>query len=135
MADDGEASNRRRCRNKYGGEAWCKRAEAKPRRPRPRPRPPSQFQTPLSGTSQFGKPIGEVWLQKEAAGGERIIVGAVDAAPPSAKYQKGTPGAGKDTEHLLRYVNDKSKRILGMEYRTMEDTAKAAVDDWEARGW
>ncbi|KAJ7662730.1 D-lactaldehyde dehydrogenase [Mycena polygramma] len=82
-------------------------------------------------------------LQKEAAGGERIIVGAgvfkwqdwLDAAPPSTKYQKGKPGAGKDAEHLLRYVNDKSKRILGMEYRSMEDTAKATVADWESRGW
>ncbi|KAJ7604095.1 hypothetical protein DFH06DRAFT_1151449 [Mycena polygramma] len=44
----------------YSGEAWCKRAQAKPSCPRPRPRPPSEIQTPLSGASQFGKPVGEI---------------------------------------------------------------------------
>ncbi|KAJ7642467.1 hypothetical protein DFH06DRAFT_1137478 [Mycena polygramma] len=52
MADDVGTSN--------SGEAWCKRAQAKPSHPRPRPRPPSQIQTPLSDASQFGKPVGEV---------------------------------------------------------------------------
>ncbi|KAJ7666346.1 D-lactaldehyde dehydrogenase [Mycena rosella] len=82
-------------------------------------------------------------LQRAAAGGERIIiaVGAfawqdwLDAAPAGGKYQKGTPGAGKDAVHLLRYRNEKSVRVLGMEYRSMADTAKAVVADWEARGW
>ncbi|KAJ6452663.1 hypothetical protein C8R45DRAFT_1083348 [Mycena sanguinolenta] len=82
-------------------------------------------------------------LEKEEAGGERIIIAAgafawqdwLDAAPPSSKYQKGTPGAGKDHVHLLRYKNDKSKRILDMEYRSMEDTAAATIADYEKRGW
>ncbi|KAJ7662725.1 D-lactaldehyde dehydrogenase [Mycena polygramma] len=81
--------------------------------------------------------------QRDAAGGERIIVAAgafkwqawLDVAPPSDKYQKGTPCAGKGAEHLLPYVNEKSKHILGMEYRSMADTAKAAVEDRENRGW
>ncbi|KAF7336883.1 D-lactaldehyde dehydrogenase [Mycena venus] len=81
-------------------------------------------------------------LEKEAAGGERIIISAgcfawqdwLDAAPLSSKYQKGTPGAGKDAVHLLRYQNDKSIRILGMEYRSMADTAAAAIADYETRG-
>ncbi|KAJ6531438.1 hypothetical protein DFH09DRAFT_1183626 [Mycena vulgaris] len=82
-------------------------------------------------------------LQKEEAGGERIIITAgafawqdwLDAAPPASNYQKGTPGAGKDAVHLLRYENGKGIRILGMEYRSMADTAAAAVADYEARGW
>ncbi|KAF7337332.1 D-lactaldehyde dehydrogenase [Mycena sanguinolenta] len=82
-------------------------------------------------------------LEKEEAGGERIIIAAgafawqhwLDAAPPSSKYQKGTRGAGKDHVHLLRYKNDKSKRILDMEYRSMEDTAAATIADYEKRGW
>ncbi|KAJ7189644.1 hypothetical protein GGX14DRAFT_382988, partial [Mycena pura] len=88
-------------------------------------------------------------LQREPAGGERIIVAAgtftwqdwravwcaVDAAPPASRYQKGTPGAGKDHVHLLRYDNGKSVRVLGMEYRSMADTAEAVVADYEARGW
>lgn len=55
--------------------------------------------------------------------------------PPASRYQKGTPGAGKDYVHLLRYDNGKSVRVLGMEYRSMADTAEAAVADYEARGW
>ncbi|KAJ7479840.1 D-lactaldehyde dehydrogenase [Mycena latifolia] len=84
-------------------------------------------------------------LQREAAGGERIIIAAgafawqdwLDAAPAGAagKYQKGTPGAGKDAVHLLRYDTAKSVRVLGMEYRPMADTAAAALADYEARGW
>ncbi|KAJ7351307.1 D-lactaldehyde dehydrogenase [Mycena albidolilacea] len=82
-------------------------------------------------------------LEKEEAGGERIIITAgafswqdwLDAAPPSSKYLKGTPGAGKDAVHLLRYKNEKSIRILGLEYRSMEDTAAAAIKDYEERGW
>ncbi|KAJ7490833.1 D-lactaldehyde dehydrogenase [Mycena latifolia] len=82
-------------------------------------------------------------LQKEEAGGERIIIAAgaftwqdwLDAAPPSSKYQKGTPGAGKDAVHLLRYDSSKGIRILGMKYRSMAETAADAVADYEARGW
>ncbi|KAJ7766216.1 D-lactaldehyde dehydrogenase [Mycena metata] len=82
-------------------------------------------------------------LQKEEAGGERMIIAAgafawqdwLDAAPTSSKYQKGTPGAGKDMVHLLRYKNEKGIRILGMQYHSMEDTAAAVIADYEARGW
>ncbi|KAF8155208.1 NAD-P-binding protein [Mycena galopus ATCC 62051] len=82
-------------------------------------------------------------LEKEGAGGERIIITAgafawqdwLDAAPPDSKYLKGTPGAGKDAVHLLRYKNDKSIRILGMEYRSMEETAAATIADYEKRDW
>ncbi|KAJ7033273.1 D-lactaldehyde dehydrogenase [Mycena alexandri] len=82
-------------------------------------------------------------LQKEEAGGERMIITAgafawqdwLDAAPASSKYQKGTPGAGRDMVHLLRYKNEKGIRILGMQYRSMEDTAAAVITDYEARGW
>ncbi|KAJ7846608.1 D-lactaldehyde dehydrogenase [Mycena olivaceomarginata] len=81
--------------------------------------------------------------EKEEAGGERIIITAgafswqdwLDAAPPSSKYLKGTPGAGKDAVHLLRYKNEKSIRIHGLKYRSMEDTAAAAIKDYEERGW
>ncbi|KAJ7079512.1 hypothetical protein C8R43DRAFT_1083223 [Mycena crocata] len=79
-------------------------------------------------------------LEREAAGGERIIISAgafkwqdwLDAAPPSHKYQKGTPGAGKDAMHLLRYENGKGIRILGIQYRSMADTAAAVISDYEA---
>ncbi|KAJ7438936.1 hypothetical protein B0H11DRAFT_2103455 [Mycena galericulata] len=101
-------------------------------------------------------------LRAENAGGERIIVSAgpfvwqdwLDAAPPSAKYQKGVPGSGKDVVHQIRYDNRKAERLLGMTndpskaatdasgqkieftvYRTMEETARDTVADWEKRGW
>ncbi|KAJ7311769.1 hypothetical protein DFH08DRAFT_897584 [Mycena albidolilacea] len=84
-------------------------------------------------------------LQKQAAGGERIIVAAgafkwqdwLDAAPVSSKstYQRGTPGAGKDAVHPVRHDTRKSIRILGMEYRSMAETAAAVLDDYERREW
>ncbi|KAJ7230091.1 hypothetical protein GGX14DRAFT_409938 [Mycena pura] len=82
-------------------------------------------------------------LQRPLAGGERIIIAAgafawqdwLDAVPPASRYQKGTPGAGKDHVHLLRYDTGKSVRVLGMKYRSMADTAAAVVADYEARGW
>ncbi|KAF8155219.1 NAD-P-binding protein [Mycena galopus ATCC 62051] len=82
-------------------------------------------------------------LEREEAGGERIIINAgtfawqdwLDAAPADSKYMKGTPGAGKDAVHLFQFKNDKSIRILGMEYRSMEDTAAATIADYKTRGW
>ncbi|KAJ7016547.1 hypothetical protein C8F04DRAFT_1160741 [Mycena alexandri] len=86
-------------------------------------------------------------LQKEEAGGERIIINAgafswqdwraYSSTPPpaSSKYQKGTPGAGKDAVHLLQYKNEKGIRILGIQYRSMEDTAADVIKEYEARGW
>jgi nucleoside-diphosphate-sugar epimerase len=64
---------------------------------------------------------------------ESLTPHPVAAAPPSSKYLKGTPGAGKDAVHLLRYKNEKSIRIPGLEYRSMEDTAAAAIKDYEER--
>ncbi|KAJ7657253.1 hypothetical protein DFH06DRAFT_1197770 [Mycena polygramma] len=79
------------------------------------------------------------------AGGERIIVSAgpyvwqdwLDAAPESPKYQKGmAPGAGKDAVHHIVYDASKSATVLGMEaYRSIAETARDTVADWEARGW
>ncbi|KAJ7176959.1 hypothetical protein C8R46DRAFT_1213529 [Mycena filopes] len=74
----------------------------------------------------------------------------LDAAPGpvGSKYQKGVPGAGKRMErpfaafrsncfpvHPIRYNNQKGVHILGMEYRSMEDTAAAVIADYEAGGW
>ncbi|KAJ6467454.1 hypothetical protein C8R45DRAFT_938795 [Mycena sanguinolenta] len=53
-----EASDDGNRRSSYSGRAWCKRAQVKPRHKPSRPSPYSQFQTPLSRASRFGKPIG-----------------------------------------------------------------------------
>ncbi|KAF7376957.1 Ketoreductase azaE [Mycena sanguinolenta] len=82
-------------------------------------------------------------LLREEAAGERIILSAgpfvwqdwLDAAPDSPKFQKGVPGGGKDSVHLIRYDTAKAAHLLEMEYRTMEETARDTVADWEARGW
>ncbi|KAJ7230087.1 hypothetical protein GGX14DRAFT_409928 [Mycena pura] len=82
-------------------------------------------------------------LLKASAGGERIIVSAgpyvwqdwLDAAPDSPKFQKGVPGSSKGIVYQLQYDARKSVRVLGMTYRTMQETARDTVADWEARGW
>ncbi|KAJ7657233.1 D-lactaldehyde dehydrogenase [Mycena polygramma] len=82
-------------------------------------------------------------LLREPAGGERIIIDAgpfvwqewLDALPDSPKYQKGVRGAGKNVVDRIRYDASKSKRVLGMEYHSLEDTARDTIADWEARGW
>ncbi|KAJ7202445.1 NAD-P-binding protein [Mycena rebaudengoi] len=83
-------------------------------------------------------------LQKPDAGGERIIVSAgpfvwqqwLDAAPATSKsYQKGTPGAAKNVVHQIQYNAGKSARVLGLSYRTMQQTTRDTVADWEKRRW
>ncbi|KAK7002468.1 hypothetical protein R3P38DRAFT_1734267 [Favolaschia claudopus] len=81
-------------------------------------------------------------LQKEEAGGERIIISAgafsfqdlLDATPSSSKHLKGTPGAGKDAVHQIRFDADKSVRLLRLKYHTMADTIADTLEDWE-KGW
>ncbi|EIN05399.1 D-lactaldehyde dehydrogenase [Punctularia strigosozonata HHB-11173 SS5] len=89
-------------------------------------------------------------IEKEAAGGERIIVSGghfkwqdwVDAAnsitpPIYDKLPKGKPGAGKglDVVHLIKYDVSKANRILGLEYRSIETATKDTLEDFKARGW
>ncbi|CAK5277912.1 unnamed protein product [Mycena citricolor] len=87
-------------------------------------------------------------LEREAAGGERIIVCAdknytwqdiIDVLPPAAvasgKYQKGNPGTGKDFVQLTLHDNAKSVRILGMKYHTLAEMTAATVEQWGGRGW
>ncbi|KAJ3506177.1 hypothetical protein NMY22_g17339 [Coprinellus aureogranulatus] len=89
-------------------------------------------------------------LEKEEAGGERIIVSSgsyiwqewIDAvnniAPASLKgtLPKGFPEltAGEVT-HLVNFANAKSEKVLGMTYRTKENTAQNILEDVKARGW
>jgi nucleoside-diphosphate-sugar epimerase len=89
-------------------------------------------------------------LEKEAAGGERILVSAglwkwqdfIDAAndlspPPrlSTTLPVGVRGAGKTAKHLMIYDTAKANRILGLKYRTIEETTRDTLADYEARGW
>jgi len=93
-------------------------------------------------------------LENEAAGGERIIVSAglwkwqdfIDAAnaispPPkltTGGLPKGNPGAGTghpSTVHLLYYDTAKAARILGLKYRTIAETTRDTLADYEAKWW
>ncbi|KAF8206881.1 hypothetical protein K438DRAFT_1577352 [Mycena galopus ATCC 62051] len=88
-------------------------------------------------------------LLKEAAGGERIIVTAgkfvwqewraYDITPfdpaHNGRYQKGIPGCAKDTVYHVTYDTSKSVRVLGLTYRSKEETLRDTVADWEERGW
>jgi nucleoside-diphosphate-sugar epimerase len=89
-------------------------------------------------------------VQKEEAGGERIIVSAgafiwqewIDTAnalkpspSPSHTLVKGNPEASKNPVYLYRYDTTKGERIFAMKYRSMEETARDILADFEARGW
>ncbi|EIW85968.1 D-lactaldehyde dehydrogenase [Coniophora puteana RWD-64-598 SS2] len=92
-------------------------------------------------------------LEKEAAGDERIIVSSsvykwqdfIDAAnkvsPPPKLSQKlavGNPGAGSanpNTVHMISFDTSKAKSILGLKYRTIDETTRDTLADFEARGW
>ncbi|KAL4078866.1 hypothetical protein V8B97DRAFT_1864802 [Scleroderma yunnanense] len=81
-------------------------------------------------------------LEIQEAGNERIIIDAVDIAnaldpPPklSKPLPKGNPGAGSQYAHSFVFDNSKSKRILELKYRSMTETTKDTLKDYEARGW
>ena len=38
-------------------------------------------------------------------------------------------------QHLLRYDNSKSIRILGIKYHTIDELTKDTVEDFKAKGW
>lgn len=67
---------------------------------------------------------------------------SVDAAndlnsPPklSTTLPVGVRGAGKTAKHLTFYDTAKADRILGLKYRTIAETTKDTLADYEARGW
>ncbi|KAJ3540770.1 hypothetical protein NMY22_g4156 [Coprinellus aureogranulatus] len=89
-------------------------------------------------------------LEKEAAGGERIIVSAgpyiwqewIDVAnalaPPhlQGSLPKGYPElTSGDIPYHIQLDASKSERILGFKYKTKEDLVKAVFEEIERRGW
>ena len=37
--------------------------------------------------------------------------------------------------HLIRYSPDKERRLLGIKFRSLEETTKDTLEDFKARGW
>ncbi|KAF9025335.1 D-lactaldehyde dehydrogenase [Hymenopellis radicata] len=86
-------------------------------------------------------------LEVPAARGERVILAessfvwqdfldvanALTPAPYTKKpLTKGTPG---DAVHGITFDTAKEKRIFGRKFRTMEETARDMLADFEKRGW
>jgi nucleoside-diphosphate-sugar epimerase len=90
------------------------------------------------------------------AGGERILVTAGSAvwqdwldvanalSPcPIPSHSRGSdralpignPGEGRNAIHRIKYDTSKAERILRPVYRTMEETARDTLADFEQRGW
>ncbi|KAJ3854684.1 D-lactaldehyde dehydrogenase [Lentinula lateritia] len=92
-------------------------------------------------------------LQKEKAGGERLIIlegdfsyqDFIDSAnalspspiPSHTDMPKGNPGAGKILKPIFPYDASKAPKILGPElvYHTKEETTRDTLADFERRGW
>ncbi|RXW15439.1 hypothetical protein EST38_g10412 [Candolleomyces aberdarensis] len=94
-------------------------------------------------------------LEKEEAGGERIIVTEgvyiwqewleiANALPSSLTEKtgrslpKGFPKITAQPQNLtykVRYDTAKEQRILGVKYRTKEETTRDTVEDFVRRGW
>ncbi|KAF9442584.1 D-lactaldehyde dehydrogenase [Macrolepiota fuliginosa MF-IS2] len=87
-------------------------------------------------------------LQKEAAGGERIVVSAgsfvwqewLDVAKTIQPYPlpnhppaKGVPGLEKS--YSIQYNTAKEKRIFGIKFKTMEETTRDTLENFAERGW
>ncbi|KAI6014019.1 hypothetical protein BKA83DRAFT_4473825 [Pisolithus microcarpus] len=87
-------------------------------------------------------------LEKEEAGNERIIISrpwtarqtfidaanALDPAPNlSWPLPKGNPGSSRPAPY--EYDTSKSRRILGLEYRSVMETTRDTLLDFAARGW
>ena len=47
----------------------------------------------------------------------------------------GNPGEGRNAINRVKYDTSKAERILRPVYRTMEETARDILADFERRGW
>ncbi|KAI8986793.1 NAD(P)-binding protein [Trametes punicea] len=84
-------------------------------------------------------------LQKPDVAGERIIISAgpwkwQDFVSIAHRLDSHLPAGNtsydpQKTVHLVRYAPDKERRLLGIKFRTMEETTKDTLEDFKARGW
>ena len=47
----------------------------------------------------------------------------------------GEPGGGNKEPYLIKFDGNKAKRILGLDYRGMEETTRDILVECEQRGW
>ncbi|KAF8999637.1 hypothetical protein BDQ17DRAFT_1360724 [Cyathus striatus] len=79
-------------------------------------------------------------LEKEAAGGERIIVSAVDAAnalSPQPYTLKKLPDGYSDIKkvYFIQYDATKQQQLLGIKLKTVEETTRDSLVYFEEKGW
>ncbi|OJT14835.1 hypothetical protein TRAPUB_8629 [Trametes pubescens] len=84
-------------------------------------------------------------LTKPEAGGERIIVSASaykwqDWVSAAHRLEPKLPAGNtaydpSKATHLFQYAPEKERRLLGVPFRTLEQTTKDILDDFKARGW
>jgi nucleoside-diphosphate-sugar epimerase len=88
-------------------------------------------------------------LEKEAAGGQRIIISAdtwtyqdfLDAAnslspqPLKRDIPKGMNGLGKGKLPNIRFDNSKMKKVLGLEPTSIEELTRGMLESYAERGW
>ncbi|KAJ2973760.1 hypothetical protein NUW54_g12004 [Trametes sanguinea] len=65
------------------------------------------------------------------------MVYAVSAAH---RFDNRLPAGNKSYDptkvvHLIQYSPDKERRILGIQFRSLEETTKDTIEDFKARGW
>lgn len=64
------------------------------------------------------------------------VANSINPSPiPSHTLPKGVPGAGADAVYLFQFDTTKQARILGIKFRSKEDSARDLLEDFERRGW
>ena len=56
------------------------------------------------------------------------------------KYYPSLPAGNTEYDpakatHLVQYAQEKQERLLGIKFKTLEETTKDSLDDFKARGW
>ncbi|KAI0681948.1 NAD(P)-binding protein [Cerioporus squamosus] len=84
-------------------------------------------------------------VTKQEASGNRIIVSAgpykwQDFVTVAHKYYPNLPAGNTEYDpakatHFICYAPEKQQRLLGIKFRTLEETTKDTLDDFKARGW
>lgn len=79
-------------------------------------------------------------LEVPEAGGQRFITAGgaycwqdvLDILPPP--HPRGTPGSGKSLTHSI-FNADKARKVLGIKFKTLEETIKGTEEGLKKRGW
>ncbi|OSD07837.1 NAD-P-binding protein [Trametes coccinea BRFM310] len=84
-------------------------------------------------------------LQKPEVAGERIIISAgawkwQDFVSAAHRLDSRLPAGNTSYDptkavHLVQYSSDKERRLLGIKFRSIEETTKDTLEDFKARGW